>query len=70
MPSFVFKCDQCSNEIRLISAKMLKEKLSSMCFKCGELRRFVFKWKGNEGRDWVNLKEIQKAIDKLKNINT
>ena len=70
MPSFVFKCKNCASEIRLISAKLLKEKLSSLCFKCGALRTFVFKRKGNEGSDWVNLKEIQKVIDKLKTINT
>ena len=69
MASFVFKCDECLDEIRLISAKLLKEKLSSVCFKCGVQRSFVLQRKGNQGADWVNLKEVQIAIDKLKAIN-
>ena len=51
-------------------AKLLRGKFFSRCYECNEMRSFVFKRKGNEGEDWVNLKEIQKAIDKLKTINT
>ena len=70
MASFVFKCEACKFEVRMIMAKLLKDKFFSRCFKCNEMKNFVFQRRGNHGADWVNLQEIQKTIDKLKNINT
>ena len=70
MASFVFKCEKCGYEVRMIMAKLLKQKFFSRCYKCNDMKSFSFKRNGNDGADWVNLKEVQKAIDKLKTINT
>ena len=52
--AFVFKCDPCGKEIRLISAKMLKGVLSTHCYKCNLTRKFTFVREGNMGSDWVS----------------
>ena len=53
LDSFVFKCEKCGGEIRLIVAKFNEDKLSSRCFKCDMKRNFVFTRKGNQGEDWL-----------------
>ena len=70
LAAFVFKCEKCGYEVRMIMAKLLKGKFFSRCYKCNDMRGFVFKRNGNQGADWVNLQEVQKVIDKLKTINT
>ncbi|MZG31481.1 MAG: hypothetical protein F3741_11890 [Nitrospinae bacterium] len=53
MNSFVYKCEKCGYEIRLIVARLTDKKLSSKCFKCKDKRNFIFMRRGNVGDDWI-----------------
>ena len=63
MSSFVYKCEKCGNEIRIIVSRVMDKKLSSMCFRCKDKRIFDFIRRGNVANDWIIMSRFKKLND-------
>lgn len=59
MPSFVYSCEKCSNELRFLLSTALEGNISIHCPKCEDLRKFSLVREGNVGKDWCRTAVIQ-----------